>query len=62
MLRQIAVGKALRELQREIEKGYGLGYKVKITGVIVDVEPPETTTSKHQVVLRVHNAIGEPNS
>jgi hypothetical protein len=50
MLKQIAVGKALQELQDKIRTAYGLSYRVRVTGVIAEIEGPDYP--KHEVVLR----------
>ena len=57
MSRQIAVGKALQELQNRIKIAYGKDYKVKVTGVIIEVKG--LSTPAHEVILRPNEVGGE---
>lgn len=50
MSKQIAVGKALQELQDKIKAAYGLSYRVRVTGVIAEIQGPDYP--RHEVVLR----------
>jgi hypothetical protein len=56
----IIVGRELQALQNKIREGYGKGFNVKITGVIISVTEPKG--SVRQAVLKAYDAKGEPET